>query len=106
MIALRVAEIGGAQHALQLLFNLAVAGILLFLGSHLAQRARQRLLVLRDHRPLVGRFGFGHDALLAMFQTQSEMGFSANRHLALIYCWSMISSEKPVSTFRDHALRL
>ena len=30
--------------------------------------------------------------------------FSSNRHPALAYCWSMIFSEKPGSTFRDHAL--
>jgi hypothetical protein len=52
---------------LQLLLDLAVAGSLFLLAAHLAQRARQRLLVLLDHRPFVGRFGFGHDALLALF---------------------------------------
>jgi hypothetical protein len=30
--------------------------------------------------------------------------FSSNRHLALVSCLSMIFSEKPVSTFPDHAL--
>ena len=30
--------------------------------------------------------------------------FSSNRHPALVHWWSMIFSEKPVSTFRDHAL--
>src|SRR5258708_18361484 len=30
--------------------------------------------------------------------------FSSNRHPALAYCRSMIFSEKPVPTFRDHAL--
>src|SRR5215468_5111225 len=49
MVALRVAEIGGAGHALEFLFDLAVAGILFLLAAHFAQRARQRLLVLLDH---------------------------------------------------------
>src|SRR5262249_18105687 len=89
MIALRVAEVGGARHALQLLFDLAVAGILFLLGSHFAQRTRHRLLVLLDHRPLIGRFGFGHDALLAMFRTQELTRRSGPRFHGGAVLWNM-----------------